>query len=285
MRPAATIRRSGSAPSPSSTDCRPSASAAAAASAAATTVACLSGTTTSRRSRSCRPIRAGASCSSTSACPRAATSAAWAGSSKTRAHLLGGVVEVGSAQCRRRGRSRVSAPTVGHRVAHEVGVLLGHEVVVAGEAGGDHGLAERHGLREREPEALAAVKRDVAVAPRRARRLLGGAQRAVEDVDVGAVAEAGRSSSSGAGACTPLIVLMTELRALAGREGAPERLDQADRVLALRSCRRSRTMNRKRKPSGSPQVDGRAAGVGRRDRQRDRARPGPGGLGARMSAT
>ena len=122
----------------------------------------------------------------------------------------------------------------GQLVRDGVAVLLGHEVRRRRERGRDHGLAERHALREREAEALAAVQRHVAVAARDERVALARAQRAIDDVHVRPAARRPQHLLERLGTVHAVDRLDHELRPLAGLErAAGTRSIRPDRVLAL----------------------------------------------------
>ena len=79
------------------------------------------------------------------------------------AHQTGRLVQVGVGPHGSRGiRADVLAQR-GERVRHEVARVRVHEGEVARVAGRDRRLPERHRLSDRETEAFAAMKRDVAV--------------------------------------------------------------------------------------------------------------------------
>ncbi len=150
-----------------------------------------------------------------------------------RSHHPGRLVDVGIGP-HRPGGIRADLPVEARqRIGDEVAAFLVHEREIAGEGGRDRRLAERHRLGDRQPEALAAVKRDVAVAEGGQRRQPFAFEVPVRDDDV-----------APAGCCLPytpqiawqLIAvdgLEVEERAAGLGEGARERVDQAERVLPL----------------------------------------------------
>ncbi len=158
-------------------------------------------------------------------------------------------------------------PDLGQRPVDEVGVRRRHEVGVAGVAGGDHGLAERHRLRQRQAVALGAVQRHVGVGALEQRGHLGGLEHRVHEPDVVAVADRVPQPLARLGAVLRVDRLEQQRRALAGLERALERLDQPERVLALE---RREEVEREQEHEAVRQLERhrRAVRVGLRHRQR-----------------
>ena len=185
------------------------------------------------------------------------------------AHQRGGVLEsTARPRSRRPGSARRPAPTSVSVPVDEVGVGRRHEVGVAGEAGGDHRLAERHRLGQREPEALGAVQRDVAVGAREQRGHLARVESTRSTSRM-----SGRSPIACAAARAPagrksaLIVLSTSV---GPSPGANARLNASTSPSGFlrSSVEKKSNANRNTKPSGSVERHRRARRVRRLDRQR-----------------
>ena len=128
-------------------------------------------------------------------------------------------------------------------VAHQAGVLGGHEVHVAGPCGADGRLAERHRLEQVEPQALRAVQRHVDVARRAEGQDLLVRHRAVDDRDARVAGE--QLADARGGIVGPrergrVVELDDEPhvgRVVARRKRLLERLERGDRVLARQVAR------------------------------------------------
>ena len=135
------------------------------------------------------------------------------------------------------GAGSVRPPRVGdvhEPIGHEVAVLLRHELEVPGVARRDDRFPARHRFRHRQAEALAAMKRDVAVARRDVRVPLLGGDVAVAQEDV--FPTAGEREEPIELVRLPVAsvdALQDEDRALSGSERTREGVDDSCGVLAL----------------------------------------------------
>ena len=143
------------------------------------------------------------------------------------------MIEIGLGPLGARRVGAVSALETRHLVAHEVGGLVGHELEIARPARRDDRLAERHRLGHRQPEALAAVQRRVAVAGGHHAAALLGRDVAVDEDDVGPARRGGAQQLELVEARLAVDALEHECGAVVRAERAPVGLDQPERILAL----------------------------------------------------
>jgi len=118
-------------------------------------------------------------------------------------------------------------------VLDQVAVVRGHEVQVPRVLGRDHRPVEVHRLGEREAEAFGAMQRDVAVARGDHRVLLVRRDEPVHQLDARVLC-GGDTDPFAVGRVSLRVGRLEQKRCVGVRgEGAPERLDQPERVLAL----------------------------------------------------
>ena len=121
-------------------------------------------------------------------------------------------------------------------VRDQMTVAFVHEVDVARVIGRDHGLSVRHRLRHRQSEALAAMERHVAVAPRHQGVLQLRSEVLLEYVDVCPLCRREPKSFERLEPVLAVDALQNEDRAFPVGEGARERIDDSERVLSLENA-------------------------------------------------